>query len=171
MCWVRLTSFSVKFQFFLFVFYTSVFIFGYSLFGCLLSVDCCGKLWKRTARGRCVINTHFFIAWDSHVEQKLLQLRFSWCPWFDYAYLGFGLQLFEMVGSIWWFNVFPIKTVGYVEGATWWILYYPKLWYSSVYFPEEVKETVEEDRKTPSPKDNELDDDYLGENVNYDIHE
>jgi hypothetical protein len=40
-----------------------------------------------------------------------------------------------------------------------------------VYFPEEQKEAHGEVRKTPSPPHDEPDDDYLGENVNYDIHE
>ncbi|CAB4004943.1 Hypothetical predicted protein, partial [Paramuricea clavata] len=41
----------------------------------------------------------------------------------------------------------------------------------AVYFPEEQKEAHGEVRKTPSPPHDEPDDDYLGENVNYDIHE
>ena len=40
-----------------------------------------------------------------------------------------------------------------------------------VYLPEEQKEAHGEVRKTPSPPHDEPDDDYLGENVNYDIHE
>jgi hypothetical protein len=41
-----------------------------------------------------------------------------------------------------------------------------------VYYPEEQEVAIEENTsRTPAPKQEKADDDYLGENVNHDIHE
>ncbi len=58
------------------------------------------------------------------------------------------------------------------EDKTCSVLDYHEFLIFTVYYPEEQQVAIEENpTRTPPPKQEEADDDYLGENVNYDVHE
>ena len=58
------------------------------------------------------------------------------------------------------------------EDKTCSVLDYHEFLIFTVYYPEEQQVAIEENpSRTPPPKQEKADDDYLGENVNYDVHE